>query len=275
MRHALYAFLLSMLTTGATLAGPIELEGELIQGGIVFGTVPAGSTLELAGKPVAVDAEGNFVIGFDRDNPAEELLRLTLPSGEQLTEKIDIAAADYAIERVDGLPQSRVTPDPSVSERITREARQVGQARQRNDHNRTDWAQGFVWPARGRLSGHYGSQRILNGEPRRPHYGVDVAAPTGTPVTAPAPGVVVLAEPDLYFSGGTIIIDHGQQLSSSFLHLSEVSVAVGDRVEQGDEIGAIGATGRATGPHLDWRMNWRERRVNPGVLVAGQDPAPQ
>ena len=266
---------LLLLFAGSAISGPIEFDGEFIQGGIVFGSVPPGSTLTLGGQAVAVGADGDFVIGFDRDNAAEELLRLTLPDGEQLAEKLRIAPADYAIERVDGLPQSRVTPDPSVTERIQREARQVAQARQRNDHNRTDWDTGFVWPAHGRLSGFYGSQRILNGEPRRPHYGVDVAAPTGTPVTAPAPGVVVLAEPDLYFSGGTIIIDHGQQLSSSLLHLSEVAVAVGDSVDQGEVIGAIGATGRATGPHLDWRMNWRDRRVNPQVLVAGQDPAPQ
>jgi murein DD-endopeptidase MepM/ murein hydrolase activator NlpD len=147
----------------------------------------------------------------------------------------------------------------------------VAKARTRRD-NRTDWATGFTWPAQGRLSGFYGSQRVLNGEPRRPHFGVDVAAPTGTPVLAPAPGVVTLAEPDLFYSGGTLIIDHGQGLTSSFLHLSAVSVSVGDTVTTGDRIGAIGATGRASGPHLDWRMNWYDKRVDPQPL-AGDMPA--
>ena len=126
---------------------------------------------------------------------------------------------------------------------------------------------GFVWPAEGPISGVYGSQRFYNGEPRRPHFGVDVAVPTGTIVRAPAAGVVTLAEPDLYFSGGTVILDHGYRLSSSFLHMSEVAVQVGDELQPGDIIGAVGSTGRATGPHLDWRMNWREQRIDPQLLA--------
>lgn len=127
--------------------------------------------------------------------------------------------------------------------------------------------QDFIWPAKGRLSGFYGSQRVLNGDPKRPHYGVDVAAPTGTEVVAPADGVVRLAHPDLFFSGGTIIIDHGFGVNSTFLHLSSVDVEVGEPVKQGDFIGRIGATGRATGPHLDWRINWLNHRLDPQLLV--------
>ena len=144
----------------------------------------------------------------------------------------------------------------------------VASARARRDQ-RTDYAAPFAWPARGRISGVYGSQRILNGEPRRPHFGVDVAAPTGTPVYAPAPGIVTLAHEDMYFSGGTLIIDHGHGLSSSFLHLSEILVEAGTYVSRGDLIARIGATGRASGPHLDWRMNWLDRRVDPQRLVKG------
>ena len=135
---------------------------------------------------------------------------------------------------------------------------------------------GFVWPAQGPISGVYGSQRFYNGEPRNPHYGVDVAVPRGTPVHAPAAGVVTLAEPDLYFSGGTVILDHGYQLSSTFLHMSEVSVRVGDELQAGDLIGAVGSTGRATGPHLDWRMNWRQERIDPQLLAPPMpNPAPK
>jgi murein DD-endopeptidase MepM/ murein hydrolase activator NlpD len=135
---------------------------------------------------------------------------------------------------------------------------------------------GFVWPAQGPISGVYGSQRFYNGEPRNPHYGVDVAVPKGTPVHAPAAGVVTLAEPDLYFSGGTVILDHGYRLSSTFLHMSEVSVQVGDELQAGDLIGAVGSTGRATGPHLDWRMNWRQQRIDPQLLAPPMPkPAPK
>ncbi|MDX1555269.1 MAG: M23 family metallopeptidase, partial [Xanthomonadales bacterium] len=148
------------------------------------------------------------------------------------------------------------------------EAAMVSSARARRDE-RTDFAGPYAWPASGRISGVYGSQRILNGEPRRPHYGLDIAAPTGSPVYAPADGVVTLAYDDMYFSGGTLILDHGHGLSSSFLHLSEILVEAGSRVERGDLIARIGATGRASGPHLDWRMNWLDRRVDPQRLVEG------
>ena len=144
-------------------------------------------------------------------------------------------------------------------------------ARARRD-DRTDYVQGFDWPAGGRISGVYGSQRILNGEPRRPHYGLDIAAPTGSPVHAPADGVVSLVHPDMYFSGGTIVLDHGQGLSSSFLHLSRTLVEAGMTVRKGDVIAEIGSTGRASGPHLDWRMNWLDRRVDPQLLVSGEPP---
>ena len=126
---------------------------------------------------------------------------------------------------------------------------------------------GFMWPVEGPISGVYGSQRYYNGEPRRPHFGVDVAAPAGTTVRAPAAGIVTLAQPDLFYSGGTVILDHGYKLSSTFLHMSEVLVQAGDELKAGDIIGAVGATGRATGPHLDWRMNWRDTRIDPQLLA--------
>jgi len=150
--------------------------------------------------------------------------------------------------------------------RISREASQVAAARNRSRRS-SDWAKPFIWPAEGRISGVYGSQRVLNGKPKRPHYGIDLAAPVGSAVVAPAAGVVVLAEDDLYYSGGTIIIDHGDGVSSTFLHLHSVDVALQQQVGQGDHIGNIGATGRATGPHLDWRMNWRDQRVDPRLLL--------
>jgi murein DD-endopeptidase MepM/ murein hydrolase activator NlpD len=163
-----------------------------------------------------------------------------------------------------------VTPPEEVLERIARERALVREAKsarlERPEFLR--WVRsGLSWPATGRISGVYGSQRFYNGTPGSPHYGVDVARPTGHPVVAPGPGIITLAEPDLFYSGGTVILDHGYGLSSSFLHLSEVLVEVGDEVAQGTWLGKVGATGRATGPHLDWRMSWFDQRIDPQLLV--------
>jgi murein DD-endopeptidase MepM/ murein hydrolase activator NlpD len=160
-----------------------------------------------------------------------------------------------------------VTPDESLLTRIAAE-RELILAAWAYDTTATDFLGGFVWPVVAPISGVYGSQRILNGEPRQPHFGVDMAAPEGTPVAAPAGGIVRLAEPDLNFTGGTVIIDHGHGLSSTLMHLASVLVAVGQRVEQGDIVGTVGATGRATGPHLDWRMNLYDARIDPQLLVS-------
>jgi murein DD-endopeptidase MepM/ murein hydrolase activator NlpD len=249
----------------------VELDGEAVQGGLLFGVSSPGSRVSLDGAEIMVSADGRFVIGFDRDETGERTLLVREPDGAARTLTLAVAPREYPIERVDGLPPSTVTPDPAALERIRQEAEMVAAARARRDP-RTDYVQGFTWPAGGRISGVYGSQRILNGEPRRPHYGLDIAAPTGSPVFAPADGVVTLVHPDLYFSGGTLVLDHGQGLSSTFLHLSRTLVEAGMRVSKGDLIGEIGATGRASGPHLDWRMNWLDRRVDPQLLLDGEPP---
>ncbi len=247
----------------------VMLTGHAVQGGLIVGRTAPETGVTVDGEPVLVDGDGVFLIGIGRDRKAP--IAVAMP-GAGKSVAVPVSAREFAIERIDGLPPAQVTPPPEVLERIRKESAMVGRARTRRDERR-DFDEGFIWPARGRISGVYGSQRILNGQPRRPHFGVDVAAPTGTPVIAPAAGLVTLAQPDLYFSGGTIIIDHGHGLSSSFLHLSEVGVEVGQRVAQGDPIGAIGATGRVTGPHLDWRMNAGRERIDPTLIVSGSpDP---
>lgn len=246
----------------------VELSGEAIQGGLIFGKTNPGSSVKLDGKVVMVSAQGEFVIGFGRDEKGTRSLLIRDPEGHEESLSLPIALRDYQIERVDGLPPKTVTPDPEAAERIRQEGAMVANARARRDE-RTDFDDGFAWPAEGRISGVYGSQRVLNGEPRRPHFGLDIAAPTGSPVYAPADGIITMAHPDMYFSGGTIILDHGQGLSSSFLHLSKILVEAGTAVKKGDLIAEIGATGRASGPHLDWRMNWLDRRVDPQLLVQG------
>jgi murein DD-endopeptidase MepM/ murein hydrolase activator NlpD len=259
-----------LLTLAAALCGtPLfaaELSGEAVQGGLIFGRVEPGSRVQLDDSDVMVSAEGEFVIGFGRDETGVRVLKISESGGSSETIELPVAAREYRIERVDGLPPRTVTPDPEAAERIRQEGAMVAKARARRDA-RTDFADGFAWPAQGRISGVYGSQRVLNGEPRRPHYGLDIAAPTGSPVYAPADGLVTLAHPDMYFSGGTLILDHGHGLSSSFLHLSKILVEAGTPVSKGDLIAEIGATGRASGPHLDWRMNWLDRRVDPRPLV--------
>lgn len=247
-------------------AAALSLDGPLVQGGLLIGRTEPGARVALDGSRLRVSSRGEFLVGFDRDAPLTMTLEVTLPDGTRERRRLEVARRSYEIQRIDGLPPRKVTPSEEDMRRIRREVALVKSARARDD-DRTDFLAGFRWPAHGRITGVYGSQRILNGEPRRPHYGVDVAAPVGTEVVAPAPGVVTLAHDDMFFSGGTLIIDHGHRLSSSFLHLSEILVKEGERVERGQPIARIGATGRVTGPHLDWRMNFGDARVDPQLLV--------
>jgi murein DD-endopeptidase MepM/ murein hydrolase activator NlpD len=253
-----------LVTLAAVASGPVvELSGEAIQGGLIVGRAATGSArVELDGRAVPVGRDGLFLLGFGRDAAPEAVLRVVGANGVLETRYLAVRQRDYPIQRIDGLPPSKVTPPPEVLERIRREADAVSQARARYRADQ-DFLDGFQWPAEARISGVYGSQRVLNGEPRQPHYGVDLALADGASVAAPADGVVVFAEPDLYYSGGTLIIDHGMGLSSSFLHLREILVAAGERVRRGQAVARAGATGRATGPHLDWRMNLGEERLDP------------
>lgn len=264
MRCLLVLFAVLFLVPAAR--AEITLSGSFTQGGIVFGRTDPGTRLALDGIPVRVDPDGAFVFGFHRDAPPAAELVITAPDGSVERRNLEVAARTYEVQRIDGLPANMVTPPKDVLDRIRRDAAQVRAARA-TDRPVADFRSGFVWPATGVITGVYGSQRILNGEPRQPHYGIDIAAPTGTPVVAPADGEVTLAATDHYYTGGTLILDHGHGLSSTFIHLDTVTVAVGDRVAQGAPIGTVGASGRATGPHLDWRINWFDRRLDPAYVV--------
>ena len=245
----------------------IRLDGPHTQGGLLIGAVTPGSTVAFEGIPVRVSRDGRFLIGFGRDAPANARLAVSYPDGRYERRLLAVERRTYPIERIDGLPPVMVAPRSEEElDRIRADTRLVAEAR-RMDDPRVDFLDGFRWPARGRISGVYGSQRILNGEPREPHYGVDIAAPAGTAVKAPAGGVVTLAEPEMFLSGGTLVVDHGHGLSSAFLHLSRLLVTRGERVRQGRTIAEVGATGRATGPHLDWRVNLFTRRLDPALLV--------
>lgn len=262
--------LLVALALSAASAQALELQGELVQGALVRGVVPPGSEVRFAGRILRVDEAGRFLFGLGRDEPSGQELVVRHPDGSETRRRLEIRARDYDIQRIDGLPPRQVTPSPADLERIRADAKRIDAAKARDS---AGFAERFVWPVTGPISGIYGSQRILNGEPRRPHRGVDVAAPEGTPIGAMAAGVVSLAEPDMYFTGGTVMIDHGHGLHSIYAHMRDVRVAAGQRVGQGEPIGTVGATGRVTGAHLHWGVYWFERAIDPALLV-GPMPAP-
>lgn len=236
------------------------------QGALVVGKVPPGSRVQYAGRTLRVSGYGSVVFGIGRDERGP--LRILVQRADGGSESIDIAVTprDWPLERVNGVPPKTVNPPPAIAERIKREQAQVVAARDRDD-DRPDFAAPFIWPVQGRISGRFGNARVYNGQPGAGHSGMDIAVPTGTPVKAPAAGVVTFAAPDLYLTGGTVLLDHGYGVSSNFLHLSRIDVKVGDRIAQGQVIGAVGATGRATGPHLHWGMNWFDVRIDPLLVL--------
>jgi murein DD-endopeptidase MepM/ murein hydrolase activator NlpD len=247
-------------------ASELHLEGDLVQGGVVRGQTVAGSAVWLDGRELRVSEDGWFVFGFDRDAPDHAELVVRHPDGGEERRDLEVAARSFRIQRIDGLPPRQVTPSEQDLARIRADAELIEAAKGRDSDGR-GFTEPAAWPALGPISGVYGSQRILNGEPRAPHRGVDVAAAAGTPVGAMASGVVSLAEPAMYYTGGTVMIDHGHGLHSVYAHLQEVLVEVGQRLAQGATVGTVGATGRATGPHLHWGVYWLDRAVDPALLV--------
>ncbi len=245
----------------------IELHGDFTQGGLLFGKAPADSKVVWGGREVRTTPEGDYVIGLGRDNRTPMMLRLETADGETHQQVYEIAKRDYKMQNITGISKKIMSPSEEDLQRIRKEGALVGQAR-KVDSDRADFLVAFEWPLIGPITGVFGSQRVYNGVPSRPHYGVDVAAPTGTEVRAPVGGVITLAYDNMFYSGGTLMIDHGYGLNSSFLHLSRILVKQGDVVSQGQVVAEVGATGRVTGAHLDWRMNWYDQRVDPQLLVS-------
>ncbi|MEX1153466.1 M23 family metallopeptidase [Parvibaculum sp.] len=244
----------------------LELRGPLQQGALIIGMAVPDARATLDGAALRVDEDGVFAFGLDRDHGRTARLAVAYPDGTVIERVLEVAPRDWAIQRIDGLPQKYVTPPPETLARIAEE-RELKTAARAVRVDDSWFALPFIWPARGPVTGVFGSQRIYNGEPRRPHYGVDVAAPTGTPIAAPQAGIVTLAQSDMYFEGGLVFLDHGHGVTSVMMHMSRVDVTEGQRVARGDTIGAVGATGRATGPHLHWGLFWRGAQLDPVNLV--------
>ncbi|MFT6222013.1 MAG: murein DD-endopeptidase MepM/ murein hydrolase activator NlpD [Candidatus Endobugula sp.] len=262
--HLIYWMLLLIISP---LAAAIEIETQWIQGGLILGKANPSSKIEFLGKKVRVNHLGDFVVGLGRDaKPSVKLIETTV-SGEVTTHTFSVEQRAYNEQKITGVPKRTVNVSEAALPRIRKEVRAAKKSRKVNSDLQS-FLEKFIWPARGIISGVYGSRRYYNGVPKRPHYGVDVAAPEGSPVIAPASGVITLVHENMYFSGGTIIMDHGHGVSSTFIHLHKSHVVVGDYVEQGQLIAEIGSTGRSTGPHLDWRMNWFDQRLDPQLLMS-------
>jgi murein DD-endopeptidase MepM/ murein hydrolase activator NlpD len=254
----------------ASNSGRLVIKGAMEQGSLALGYAEDGARVTVDGQAVRLSPGGVFAFGFAFDQTKPSLVAVTWRDGTTETQSYTPTVRQYEIQRVDGLPQNTVTPPPEVLARIKQEAADIYQARRR-DTEGADFLKGFDWPAPGIESGVFGSQRIDNGVPMAPHFGVDMAAPTGTPIHAPADGKVSLSA-DHYLNGGFTLIDHGQGVSTSYLHQSKRLVKDGDRVKRGQLIGHIGQTGRATGPHLHWAMNWFEVKLDPSRSTRKEKP---
>jgi murein DD-endopeptidase MepM/ murein hydrolase activator NlpD len=242
------------------------LSGEPIQGGLVQGQTVPGARVTLDGETVTVSKSGLFVLGFGRDARSSSVLVLRLPGGKVDTRQLTVKQRSYKIQRIDGLPGRKVSPTKKDLKRIAAERKLIRAAR-RAMSAEARFTAGFTWPVTGRLSGIYGSQRILNGKPRRPHFGVDIAAPKGTPIVAASDGRVVLVHQGMFFTGKTVMIDHGLGVGTLYIHMDAIDVKKGDTVRRGQQIGRVGMTGRATGPHLHWGLTWRGLSLDPALLV--------
>tara|TARA_B000000565_G_scaffold253756_1_gene230922 strand:- start:769 stop:1575 length:807 start_codon:yes stop_codon:yes gene_type:complete len=254
-----------IILSSLTQLNAVEFKGKFLQGHYIIGLTDPKAQILIGKKRVKVSNDGYFVFGIDRDRKFDvTITKILNGKKEKIIKKV--LKRKYNIQRIDGLEESKVTPPESVYKRIKEENNRIGKARAINS-DLPFFKNQFIMPVDGIISGVYGSQRILNGKPKWPHYGIDIAAKKGTMIKSSASGTVTMAEDDLYYTGGTIIMDHGHGISTIYSHLENVMVSVGDEINQGDIIGTVGSTGRSTGPHLDFRVNWFQTRLDPMSLL--------
>jgi len=244
----------------------VEFFGDFKQGSFILGKTDPNSKVFVDNRKVRVTYDGYFAFGLDRDRKNNVLIKIKNKEKTKLIEK-KVFKRKYKIQRIDGLPSKQVTPPPEVYERIKKDNILIGKARD-IDSKLIFFKDKFIYPIdKYIITGVYGSQRILNGKPRRPHYGIDFHAPEGTPVKAMMDGKVTLAENDMYFTGGTIIFDHGHGISTLYMHMKDIYVKIGQEIKQGEIVGTLGQSGRATGPHLDIRLNWFDVKLDPQTIL--------
>ena len=260
-------FLLALCAATPALAVDVTVGGKLEQGGVLIGTAPPGALVSLDKRKLQVSPDGRFLAGFDRDAAPTATLTVAVIGEAPDVRTLTIAKRKWEVERVNGVPQELVTPDPELEARIAAEQKFLDRARAKFEA-RPLFESGFIRPVEGRKSGSFGSQRVLNGTPRAPHAGWDIAAPIGTQVHASADGVISLAKEMLVMTGDTVMINHGLGLQTMYIHMSKIFVTDGQAVKQGEVIGEVGMTGRATGPHLHFAASWFNARLDPETLVA-------
>ncbi len=263
MRFSFFTFLFLLQLQ---ISSAVEFKGKFEQGSFILGKTEPGSNVFIDKRKIRVSDQGFFAFGLDRDRKNDVTIRIHKDSKLTTINK-KVLKRKYKIQRIDGLPPKQVTPPPEVYERIKKDNKLIGQARSL-DTSYVFFKDKFIYPIEKYIiTGVYGSQRILNGKPRRPHYGIDFHAPEGTPVKAMMDGEVTLAENDMYFTGGTLIFDHGHGISTLFMHMKDINVKVGQKVKRGEIVGTLGQSGRATGPHLDIRLNWFDVKLDPATIL--------
>jgi murein DD-endopeptidase MepM/ murein hydrolase activator NlpD len=261
-----YTSLFSYLLLLPIAHAEIKLSEQFFQGALIVGKTAPQNTVTLNKKNIKVSANGDYVLGFSRDEKNNSELVITTPQGDVERQILKPLKRDYNIQRIEGIAKKIMNPNPKAISRVKSDNQKIGAARS-IDSDLTAFSQGFIAPIAGTITGVYGSQRYYNGVPKTPHYGLDYAGKTGDPVKSPADGVVLMYVQDMFYSGGTMIIDHGHGVSSTFLHLSDSYVKVGDKISKGQLVAAVGSSGRATGPHLDWRINWFNVRLDPALVL--------
>ena len=259
----------SSSASGEPLADPsrLTLTGKVIQGGVLFAKVDGKvGRIDFPGHRAVVSDDGEFPIAFSRNSPKSEKMVIHFKDGTKLEHAFEVEQRTYETDTINGLPEDEVRLDPKTKKAHAADEKKVALVRMQYSKDNC-YKDGFIWPVSGKVTSRYGVNRVLNGTDGGIHWGVDIAVKAGTPVKAPACGTVVFTDADIPLSGGTLILDHGHGLTSTFIHLSGFKKKVGDKVKQGDVLATSGATGRTTGPHLDWRMNYFEVRVDPELLA--------
>jgi len=266
---------LGLLDTGLGIkisnAGELRLNGPLVQGGLITGHTKPGALVIFNKRKLRVSELGEFIIGFGRNAKDTSTLHVRNFNTSEVLRTLKIKQRKYAIQRIDGLPSRQVTPKPKDLSRVKIDNKKITEIR-RLDTENTGFTSGFQWPAVGPITGVFGSQRILNGNAKNPHNGVDVGAPKGAPVTAAANGNIALIHKDMFYTGKTVMIDHGHGLTSIYVHLDKILVRKSQQVQRGQLIGTVGSTGRVTGPHLHWGVSLFDVHLDPALLVGTMPP---